>query len=239
MKVSDWASIVWKSTLFTLAVIVAVALALVPIKSGALWVAGFPDAEYQITFVDRSGNPIEGIELRVEDLKGTQFFYYPVTDYVPTSIPKSDHAGLLTFHHVGYGPEFSGRCIVYFGFIQRGSCSGPRYVCRFLLHAKEVGRIRFDDLSSLVTSKGSGTVSRKWSWVKNNPFPNYAEWTKSDPNWIDTKFDIDGDGLMSMEERAAWKCRHFAFSAASAFPTTANDELLEFTVVRKTIAIQL
>ena len=52
-------------------------------------------SEFQITFVDEKGQPIQGIELRVEDEGGRTYFHYPVTDYLPDRTPTSDRNGLM------------------------------------------------------------------------------------------------------------------------------------------------
>jgi hypothetical protein len=36
--------------------------------------------EYRITFTDRAGRPVQGVELRVENEAGSTFYHFPVTD---------------------------------------------------------------------------------------------------------------------------------------------------------------
>lgn len=56
--------------------------------------------EYELTFKDSGGNAVEGVELRIEDLRGNQFFWFPVSDYLLGQTPKSDKDGVIRFHHV-------------------------------------------------------------------------------------------------------------------------------------------
>jgi hypothetical protein len=37
---------------------------------------GYGQLEYQLTFKDSSGNPIEGVQLKVEDARGNDFFLF-------------------------------------------------------------------------------------------------------------------------------------------------------------------
>jgi hypothetical protein len=51
--------------------------ALIP-EQRLIWDGGYLDAEFQITFVDERQHPIQGIELRVEDEAGRNYFHFPV-----------------------------------------------------------------------------------------------------------------------------------------------------------------
>ena len=75
-----------------------------------VWDGGFGQVEYRVKFVRADGSPTPGVQLRVENEQGTNFFHYPVTDYVDGRVPVSEGDGVLTFHHVSNGPEFGGRC---------------------------------------------------------------------------------------------------------------------------------
>ena len=67
---------------------------------------GYLQIEHELTFLDPNGNPIEGVELRVEDQSGKEFFCFPVTDYLPGQTPKSDKDGVIRFHHVSTAVEW-------------------------------------------------------------------------------------------------------------------------------------
>jgi hypothetical protein len=54
-----------------------------------LWDGGYFDAEYQLSFQGSNGQPIEGVELRVEDRSGHSYYHY-VDGSVQTGLhPKS------------------------------------------------------------------------------------------------------------------------------------------------------
>ena len=54
------------------------------------WGAVWEREEYRFTFRDRAGRPVQGVRLRVENRSGTNFYHFPVTDYLPGRVPTSD-----------------------------------------------------------------------------------------------------------------------------------------------------
>src|SRR5947208_1820366 len=77
----------------------------------------YPQAEFQLIFKDSGGKPLEGVELRVEDQEGRNYFHYPVSDYLPGKVPTTGANGAIVFHHVPEGVEFSSRTTYVFGII--------------------------------------------------------------------------------------------------------------------------
>ena len=144
-----------------------------------VWDGGFGQVEYRMKFVGPDGLPIPGVQLRVEDEHGTNFFHYPVTDYVDGRVPVSGDDGMLTFHHVSHGPEFGGRCRELFG-VRFGTCRAPTFVCRFLLDGKEIYRSKFNEMNAGATDR---SVTRSW---------NYVEWLPS---------RREGESIMDMFSR--------------------------------------
>jgi hypothetical protein len=67
---------------------------------------GYLQIEHELTFLDPNGNPVEGVELKVEDQRGNEFCCFPVTDYLPGQTPKSDKKGVIRFHHVSTAVEW-------------------------------------------------------------------------------------------------------------------------------------
>jgi hypothetical protein len=126
-----------------------------------LWDGGFRPCEAEFTFLDRGGAPVEGVELQVETQTGTRVYYYPVTDYLPDRVPRSDARGTLVFHHaVSRGMEFGGKCHCLLGLVEVGPCDSPRYSCRFFKGEQEVHRCSFNELQR----ETSRTVTRQWRW---------------------------------------------------------------------------
>src|SRR5262249_3065671 len=104
----SWRRVRWPRRLTGPALVLAGASVLQSAQS-IVWDGGYPVTEFQLTFVNPDGRPVEGVELRVENREGTNYFYYPVTDYLPGQTPTSDRNGLMEFHHVGRAIEFHGR----------------------------------------------------------------------------------------------------------------------------------
>lgn len=109
-----------------------------------IWDGGYPDTAFELTFRDASGKPLQGIELRVERDDGLNQFHRPVNDNYPGRVPTSDANGIMTFHC--FDQSFGGTCETYFFVIERGGCSAPEYICRFLQSGNEVHRLRFNKL---------------------------------------------------------------------------------------------
>ena len=202
----------------------------------------YGQAEFQLTFLDPSGNPIEGVELRVEDQQGRTYFHYPVDDYVPLQIPTSDRNGLMVFHHVSRGFEFSERTYNLFFVIRIRETPAPAFFCCFLQDGEEVYRIPFRDLDWWEETWEHVTkVKRRWqspAWPEVLVHPG-----ESAESWHDrivALFDRNGNGRLDPEEAAAYysATRHAEESQLAQLPALAKDEETEFAVVRRTISVQ-
>ncbi len=90
---------------------------------------GYNQLEYELTFKDPSGNPIEGVELNVEDERGNQFFCFPVTDYLPNRTPKYDEQGVMRFHHVATAVEWDNHGWLLFWTIPVQTTRSPNPDC--------------------------------------------------------------------------------------------------------------
>ena len=164
-----------------------------------VWDGGFGQVEYRMKFVRADGSPTPGVQLRVENEQGTNFFHYPVTDYVDGRVPVSDGDGVLTFHHVSNGPEFGGRCWELFGLCF-GTCKGPRFVCRFLLDGKEIHRATFNDMNASATDH---RVTRTWNQVEWLPALREGESVMDMFSRESDDRDKDQNGKVDMGESAA------------------------------------
>src|SRR5579859_1255662 len=129
---------------------------------------GYGQLEYELTFKDSTGNPIEGVELKVEDQTGDEFFCFPVTDYLPNRIPASDRHGLMRFHHVSTAVEWDNYGWSLFWVFPVQTTRSPVYICRFLRGGKEVHRVAFGELPDW-DWPGKGwedvpKVTQRWNW---------------------------------------------------------------------------
>jgi hypothetical protein len=80
--------------------VLLVLLGLLSFSSTAMiWDGGWQQKEYRITFLDRAGKPVKGVQLRVENESASNFHHFPVADYLPDNVPESDAEGVLVFHH--------------------------------------------------------------------------------------------------------------------------------------------
>src|SRR5262249_41742676 len=185
-----------------------------------IWDGGFCRAEFRITFRDAQGRPVEGVELRVEDERGSEFFHYPVTDYLPGQVPAADADGTLVFHHATYsGLEFGGQSYYLFFVIPVGQHHGPTYVCRFLYRGREVYRVPYDDLNAEAW-KGP-TVRRRWRWP-DWPYQVLQESYQITGDWHLTRlqlFDRNGNGVIEQEEGAAARAAEWAYGKTQEVQT--------------------
>jgi len=110
-----------------------------------IWDGGYPYFVCELTFVDETGDPIEGVELQVERRSGAVRYHWPVDDFYLGRIPTSDETGLLRFHCCGH--RFGGTYHCYFHVIRVGDHSAPEYDCRFFYHGEEIHNIPFNDLA--------------------------------------------------------------------------------------------
>lgn len=216
------------------------------IRPVELWDGGYLQAEYQITFQDPNGRPMEGVQLQVEDQRGHIFYHYPVTDFLPDRTPISDADGLMVFRHASDGMEFGGKCWFLFCFLPVEERSGPMYVCRFLYRGGEVYRVRYREMDSWLQGTWDEVekVKRRWKrpdwpasqllWPQGEPFDAYHA-------RILKFFDLDSDGKLNPEEGAAygagtsWRNEEAAIARLKG---EDPEEEMEFPVVRRTVTIR-
>ena len=159
-----------RKTFLIIAVVFLVLLVLGPGNRMA-WSGSFSMAEHELEFTRPDGTPIQGVELSVEDAIGEKAFYYPVNDYTPRVRLLSGKDGLLTFHHVQQGVEFSGTCrFLFFVLPVSGRCTSPEYFCRFTYRGAEVFRIKYSELNRAARTTDSALVKElKWRWPEGTP----------------------------------------------------------------------
>lgn len=229
--------------------ILLVVLAILGLLSRAsmiLWDGGFALAEYQITFRDADGRPVEGVQLRVEDQRGYAFYHYPVTDFLPDRTPISGPDGLMVFHHADGGCEFGGKCWLLFGLIPVGEHSSPVYVCRFFSQGHEVYRVRYSELNSwrYETSEKVEKVKRRWKrpqWPASELLCLQDESKETYHARVLQIFDLDGDGRLNCEEAVAYTAgTNWRNEGAAIARLRGEDpeEEVEFPLVRRTVTIR-
>jgi hypothetical protein len=228
----------WAVTLVAVAGSVLLLGVLCPTMT-VIWDGGWDQEEYRFTFKDRRGRPVEGVRLRVENAAGTNFYHFPVADYMPGQVPASGPDGVLVFHHA---PDnmVSGRDSLLLGVVPVRKVPGPAYVCRFLLGGVEVHRVRYNDLVN--TSRVM--VRRRWRWLT---WPELQEkvfqgvkWDATLPN-RERLFDLDGDGELDREERwaagAAYEAQDRALEIMAG--RKPAEEELEFGLVEREVVLDL
>jgi hypothetical protein len=231
----------------TVLVVSGVGLLLVGLSGvGVIGECGYSQTEYQLTFQDAGGAPVEGVEFRVEDAEGTNFFYFPVTDYLPGHVPTSDARGLMTFRHVAanatewsiHGYQF------LFGMVRINQSKAPRFICRFLHQGQEVYRVPYQELDSWERAREGVKRNVQWSgW----PPPEIDD-TREDESLDEWKervrrfFDFNGNGKLDPEEAAV---RHACTGSRAERIVGARwrgvdlVEEIEFGLVRRTITIDV
>ena len=201
---------------------------------------GFRQIEHELTFLDQTGKPIEGVELKVEDESGNEFFCFPVTDYLPGQKPKSDKDGVIRFHHVITGVEWDNYGWSLFWCLPVQTTRSPVYVCRFLCGGNEVHRVRYNDLPDW-DWPGKGweevpKVKRKWNWPATTPKEIKYKADDTEETYFSrlrSFFHHDGKDLPSREVRVA--CKNAMWIAEFRQDT----EDIEFPVVRRTITVNV
>jgi hypothetical protein len=208
-----------------------------------VWDGSYRQAEYHITFQDLSGNPVEGIELRVEDREGRDYFHFPVDDYVPGKPPTSDRNGLLVFHHVSRPVELSGRTYYVLFVVPIQAPGPPTFICRFLYHGQEVYRVPFRDVTRWeVSADQVSTVKRYW---QPPPWPEIEVKPDDGGNGWDDRvkalLDRNGNGRLDPEETAVFRsAERQAYEAESVKRHgVTRDAEIEFVLVRKTVTVTL
>jgi hypothetical protein len=203
--------------------------------------------EYELTFIDADGNPIEGIELQVEDQSGNEFFCFPVTDYWPNRIPRTDEHGVMRFHHVRAGAEWDNYGWSLFWLFPIPTTRSPVYICRFLHGEKEVHRVPFGELDDWdwpgQTWEQVPKVKRQFNWSAMIPNEIYRadEANKIDHSRLMSFFHLDGKDRPTRESIVA--CRYGERLLSKIDRATASKqeavEDVEFPVIRRTIVIEL
>jgi hypothetical protein len=236
----------WKKFAIAGAIAVAAALfcRLFTGSSYMIWDGGYGQAEIEISFLDKLGHPVPGVQLRVQDPDCREFFLYPVSDYLPDHIPTSDEAGQMMIHHVSHGVEFSGRCYDSSGHwvdIKRG----PIFYCLFLHKGQEVTRIQFGDLDHCEqTWESMPRVKRKWQRPIWPTTELYTELDESFGDWdarLRKYYDPEQTGHFTPETAPAYhaatsvKAEHAAIAWQSERKRIEDEE--EFAVIKRTIIV--
>jgi hypothetical protein len=211
---------------------------------GIIWDGGFPQEEFEISFRDADGNSIQGVELRVEDRKGRPFYFYPVSDYATDSAPTSDENGMMIFHHVSRGLEYSGFDGHVFFIIPIGDGS-PEYICRFLRDGKEIYRIPYHKLlRGDAAHESESVVKRHWKTPQSlvSLFETNSEESGEQRRArIQSFFHVDPNGKSSREAEIAyyWAREEVYSYDEPAQPLRLGRERdMEFPIVRKTIVVR-
>ena len=226
--------------------IVAIALSLFGIVSsctGILWDGGFAQTEFEISFRDADGNPVPGVELRVEDRQGRAFYYYPVTDFAPDQAPISDENGTMIFHHVRHSLEFGGHSWHLFFVIPMGDDT-PRYVCRFLLNGRDIARIPYEQLSRDGTRNDEQKVTRCWK-APQSLISLAQKRPDESPDGAAARarafFHVEDGGKINREAAIAHRValdEAFFDYDASQNPKMGRERDEQFPVVRMTIVVR-
>ena len=209
-----------------------------------IWDGVFLTAEIRLTFVDENGNPLEGVELRVEDRKGRAFYHYPVTDYLPGQVPTSDKNGLMVFHHADDGVIVSSEsCTMRFVPFAPTVAKRhfPFYYCRFLFKGLEVHKTPFSLLDQYQgTWETVPKVKRDWKWsawpaVQCDYLPAKDKGSNAR---MENPFQLD-DGIASPESAAAARAAQRAAEYYMESLGRVERVPMEFPVLEKTITVEL
>jgi hypothetical protein len=209
---------------------------------------GYLQLEYELTFKDLSGNPIEGVALKVEDQRGKEFFCFPVTDYLPGQTPKSDKQGVMRFHHVSAMVEWDNYGWSLFWLFPIQTTRSPVYVCRFLHGGKEVHRVFYGELPDW-DWPGRGwedvpKVKRQWNWSAIVPEEIIYRAEDTDETYrsrLKVFFHQDDNNKPNREGVIACRnaCRLLEKLGGARARKQEPAEDLDFPVIRRTITVQL
>jgi hypothetical protein len=205
----------------------------------------YPQAEFEFIFKDRSGKPVEGIELCVEDQAGRRYYHYPVTDYLPDKVPTSNRDGVLVFHHVSELFDSGCRTTYLFDLIPLGERGVPVFICRFLHKDHEIYRIRFRDVySDFAKGEHLDVVRQHWSWPVWKESQGLLKPYAVGEDWDGRRlrlFDLNKNGRLEPEEAAAWSAATSSRAERVAIAQLVGEDIqedLEFIVIRKTILLE-
>lgn len=207
---------------------------------------GYGQLEYQLTFKDSNGNAVEGVELRCEDVRGNDFFCFPITDNLPGRAPVSDEHGVIRFHHVSTAVEWDNYGWELFWLFNVESKGSPVFICRFLHRGKEVHRIRYGELPHW-DWEGRGweevpKVTRRWDWSAMTPVEIVQQPNESDDDYssrLRRFFHIDRNEKRQREGVIACRnaCRRFLKIERAREDKAEPVEELEFPVIHRTIIV--
>jgi hypothetical protein len=209
---------------------------------------GFSQLEYEFTFNDSRGDSIEGIELRVEDQRGKEFYCFPVTDYLPNQVPKSDKDGVMRFHHVSTAVEWDNYGWYLFWLFPIQTTRSPVYVCRFLRAGKEVYRVPFGELPEWDWPgrmwEEVPRVKRQWNWsamIPNEIRYKAEESEESYDSRLRLFFHHDRDERPNREVSVAClNATRLLFNLERPHASKQEAvEAVEFPVIRRTIVVEL
>lgn len=178
-RVSKWKKILILFCLFNLLLL----LLIYPDTNIIVWTGGFLLVEYNIQFVDCENVPLRNVKVIVENDKGFVSYYYPVSDYSPDRDLLGGDNGIIIFHHVKKGVEFSGAYGYKYWVVPYERGSIPKFHCRFFQNEIEIYSILYDSLEKEYTNHYSNIkffenlpkVKRMWKWEKAWPenFPEH------------------------------------------------------------------
>jgi hypothetical protein len=209
---------------------------------------GYNQLEYEFIFKDLSGQPIEGIELRVEDPRGKEFFCFPVTDYLPDKTPKSDRDGVMRFHHVSTGVEWDNYGWSLFWVYPIQTTRSPQYICRFLHGGIEVHRVLYGKLPNWDWPgqmwQQVPKVKRSWNWSAMIPNEiRYGEEDTVESYSSRLKLFFHDDSSDGPNREVAVACRNtrrqvYKVERARADKEEAIEDY-DFPVIRRTITVEV
>lgn len=128
-----------------------------------LWNDGSRTAEYRITLLNQSGDPIKGAELVVEDSNGNNAGRYPILEYTGDGAVRSNDDGVFVVHKIPPGLRFLGRYLNPFKAIPIAREDSPSFEIVFLigLGYAEIGRVDFRSLDDGIDFSSAKRVRRK------------------------------------------------------------------------------
>jgi hypothetical protein len=203
------------------------------------WDGSWDQEEYRFTFLDRTGKPVEGVRLQVENNSGDPFYFFPVADYLPDHVPSSGDDGVLVFHHIPHN-MVSGTERMLFGVFPLEQSGPPVYVCRFLHHGQEVNHARYND----IVNQGRKTVKRRWKWLT---WPELQKQVFQDVDLADIEsarlriFDRNGNGKLDRDEVYAANAADLAMEKVGDIFRGSRPEWeeVEFRLVERTVILDL
>lgn len=213
--------------------LIAAAVLFAPIQT-IYWDGGFSDEEYQIRFIDPSGNPVPDVTLRVQTRAGGASYLYPVNEFLPDTAPTSDADGRMVFHHASLAIEYGGRESANLVGMRFGQSRAPQYDCVFLRAGREVHRLPFDEVRLRGASDRAPEVRRTWQpsdWCRREFIAHHERWEQRELEL----FDTNGDGQLDREEATAR--RYFRSTDFDAPPERLRAKSIVFRVRETTIAL--